>query len=393
MPNRAQIDQALQQKADTGKIPGVVAVATTGTDVIYQGAFGKRDLGKTVRMTEDSVFWIASMTKAITTAGAMQLVEQGRLSLDEPIGRVLPDLASPHVLDGFDASGKPILRPAKGAITLRHLLTHTSGYCLQYWNHDMRTYVESRGLPEILSCKADALKLPLVFDPGTRWEYGIGLDFVGKVIEAVSGLRLDAYLHDNIIAPLGMSDTAFKLGKSQRDRLVTIHSRGENGLLTPIQFELEQEPEFLSGGSGLYSTASDYIRFVRMILNKGRGNGNRLLKPETIEAMGQNHIGQIEVTRLPTEAPNLVMDIDFFPEISKKWGLGFMINMAAIPEGRSAGSLSWAGAANTHYWIDPSREIAGVIMMQVLPFCDEICLSACSDFERGIYLELKTILY
>jgi methyl acetate hydrolase len=393
MPNRAQIDRALQQKADTGKIPGVVAVATTGTDVIYQGAFGKRDLGKTVRMTEDSVFWIASMTKAITTAGAMQLVEQGRLSLDEPIGRVLPDLASPHVLDGFDASGKPILRPAKGAITLRHLLTHTSGYCLQYWNHDMRTYVESRGLPEILSCKADALKLPLVFDPGTRWEYGIGLDFVGKVIEAVSGLRLDAYLHDNIIAPLGMSDTAFKLGKSQRDRLVTIHSRGENGLLTPIQFELEQEPEFLSGGSGLYSTASDYIRFVRMILNKGRGNGNRLLKPETIEAMGQNHIGQIEVTRLPTEAPNLVMDIDFFPEISKKWGLGFMINMAAIPEGRSAGSLSWAGAANTHYWIDPSREIAGVIMMQVLPFCDEICLSACSDFERGIYLELKTILY
>jgi CubicO group peptidase (beta-lactamase class C family) len=393
MPNRAQIDRALQQKSDTGKIPGVVAVATTGTDVIYQGAFGKRDLGKTVRMTEDSVFWIASMTKAITTAGAMQLVEQGRLSLDEPIGRVLPDLASPHVLDGFDASGKPILRPAKGAITLRHLLTHTSGYCLQYWNHDMRTYVESRGLPEILSCKADALKLPLVFDPGTRWEYGIGLDFVGKVIEAVSGLRLDAYLHDNIIAPLGMSDTAFKLGKSQRDRLVTIHSRGENGLLTPIQFELEQEPEFLSGGSGLYSTASDYIRFVRMILNKGRGNGNRLLKPETIEAMGQNHIGQIEVTRLPTEAPNLVMDIDFFPEISKKWGLGFMINMAAIPEGRSAGSLSWAGAANTHYWIDPSREIAGVIMMQVLPFCDEICLSACSDFERGIYLELKTILY
>jgi CubicO group peptidase (beta-lactamase class C family) len=393
MPNRAQIDRALQQKSDTGKIPGVVAVATTGTDVIYQGAFGKRDLGKTVRMTEDSVFWIASMTKAITTAGAMQLVEQGRLSLDEPIGRVLPDLASPHVLDGFDASGKPILRPAKGAITLRHLLTHTSGYCLQYWNHDMRTYVESRGLPEILSCKADALKLPLVFDPGTRWEYGIGLDFVGKVIEAVSGLRLDAYLHDNIIAPLGMSDTAFKLGKSQRDRLVNIHSRGENGLLTPIQFELEQEPEFLSGGSGLYSTASDYIRFVRMILNKGRGNGNRLLKPETIEAMGQNHIGQIEVTRLPTEAPNLVMDIDFFPEISKKWGLGFMINMAAIPEGRSAGSLSWAGAANTHYWIDPSREIAGVIMMQVLPFCDEICLSACSDFERGIYLELKTILY
>ena len=201
MQSKTQIDQILRQKCEAKEIPGVVAMAATGNEVIYQGAFGKRDLSKDDPMTADSVFWIASMTKAITTAGAMQLVEQGRLSLDEPIGRVLPDLASPHVLDGFDASGKPILRPAKGAITLRHLLTHTSGYCLQYWNHDMRTYVESRGLPEILSCKADALKLPLVFDPGTRWEYGIGLDFVGKVIEAVSGLRLDAYLHDNIIAP------------------------------------------------------------------------------------------------------------------------------------------------------------------------------------------------
>ena len=390
MLNKAQIDRALQQKADAGKIPGVVAIATTGTDVIYQGAFGKRDLCKAVPMTEDSVFWIASMTKAITTAGAMQLVEQGPLSLDESIGKVLPDLASPQVLEGFDAGGKPILRPAKGAITLRQLLTHTSGCCLQYWNRDMRTYVEGRGLPEILSCKADALKLPLVFDPGTRWEYGMGLDFVGKVIETVSGLRLDTYLHDNIIAPLGMSDTAFRLGTSQRDRLVSIHSRGENGRLTPIPFELEQEPEFHSGGSGLYSTASDYIRFVRMILNKGWGNGNRLLKPETIEAMGKNHIGEIEVTRLSTAAPNLAMDIDFFPGRSKKWSLGFMINMTATAEGRSPGSLSWAGAANTHYWIDPSRDIAGVIMMQVLPFCDEICLDAYADFERGIYVGLET---
>ena len=212
MQSKSQIDQLLRQKTEAGELPGVVAIAANGDEVIYQGAFGKRDLAKTEPMTADSVFWIASMTKAITAAGAMQLVEQGRLSLDAPIGALLPDLAAPKVLDGFDTNGQPMLRPAKTDITLRHLMTHTAGFCYGMWNGNMVAYLEKTGLPAITTCKTDALKTPLVSDPGTRWEYGINIDFVGKAIEAVSGQRLDAYLRDHLFVPLGMTDTGFKLG-------------------------------------------------------------------------------------------------------------------------------------------------------------------------------------
>src|SRR3989440_2642561 len=199
MQSKAQIDQVLRQKSDAKEIPGVVAMAATGNEVIYQGAFGKRDLSKDDAMTADSVFWIASMTKAITAAGAMQLVEQGKLSLDAPIGKMLPDLAAPQVFDGFDANGEPKLRPAKTEITLRHRRTHTAGFAYDLWNGDMVRYLEKTGLPGITSCKNDALKTPLMTDPGTRWEYGINIDFVGKAIEAVSGKRLDSYLRDHLL--------------------------------------------------------------------------------------------------------------------------------------------------------------------------------------------------
>ncbi|MBV8918962.1 serine hydrolase domain-containing protein, partial [Bradyrhizobium sp.] len=243
MQSQAQIDQLLRQKADAKEIPGVVAVAATRNETIYQGAFGKRDLSKDDAMTLDSVFWIASMTKAITAAAAMQLVEQGKLTLDQPIGNLLPDLAAPQVLEGFDASGEPILRPARSAITLRHLMTHTAGFCYDLWNGDMAKYLEKTGLPGITSCRNDALKTPLTSDPGTRWEYGINIDFVGKAVEAVSGKRLDAYLRDHMFAPLGMNDTAVKIGDDQRKRLVGMHARGEDGQLSSIPFELAQDPE------------------------------------------------------------------------------------------------------------------------------------------------------
>ena len=212
MQSQAQIDQILRQKSDANEIPGVVAIAATAKEVIYQGAFGKRDLSKPDAMTADSVFWIASMTKAITTAGAMQLVEQGKLALDAPVGKLLPDLASPEVLEGFDAAGEPKLRPANKPITLRHLMTHTAGFCYDMWNGDMVKYLEKTGTPGITTCKNDALKTPIMSDPGTRWEYGTNIDFVGKAVEAVSGKRLDAYLRDHLLAPLGMSDTGFRIG-------------------------------------------------------------------------------------------------------------------------------------------------------------------------------------
>jgi methyl acetate hydrolase len=388
MQSKAQIDQILRQKSEAKEIPGVVAMAATGNEVIYQGAFGKRDLSKDDPMTVDSVFWIASMTKAVTTAAGMQLVEQGKLSLDEPIGKLLPDLASPQVLEGFDAKGEPKLRAAKKPITLRHLMTHTAGFAYDMWNGDMVQYLEKTGTPGITTCQNAALKTPIMTDPGTRWEYGTNIDFVGKAVEAVSGKPLDAYLRDHMFTPLGMSDTGFKIGESQRKRLVGMHARGEDGTLAAIPFELEQEPEFHMGGGGLYGTAADYIKFTQMILNKGRGNGNQLLKPETVALMGQNHIGDLTMGKMTTSIGWATNDVDLYPDIVKKWGLSFLINTAKTPEGRSAGSLAWAGLANTYFWIDPARNAAGVILMQLLPFADKKCLEAFAGFERGVYAEL-----
>lgn len=388
MQSQAQIDEILRQKSDAKEIPGVVAIAASGSDVLYQGAFGKRDLSKSDAMTTDSVFWIASMTKAVTAAGAMQLVEQGKLSLDTPIGSVLPDLAKPQVLEGFDAKGEPKLRPAKGAITLRQLMTHTAGFAYNVWNGDLAVYLEKTGTPNIFSCQNVALKTPIMSDPGTRWEYGINIDFVGKAVEAVSGKQLDAYLRDNLFAPLGMSDTGFKITDDMRKRLVGVHARGEDGQLASMPFELEQNPEFHMGGGGLYSTAGDYIKFTQMILNKGRGNGNQVLKAETIAMMGQNQMGDLTMTKMTTVAPMYTNDVDLYPDQAKKWGLSFMINTAKTAEGRSAGSLAWAGLANTYYWIDPSRDVTGVILMQVMPFADAKCLEAFAAFERGVYTGL-----
>ncbi|SDI82919.1 MULTISPECIES: serine hydrolase domain-containing protein [Bradyrhizobium] len=388
MQSKAQIDQILRQKCEAKEIPGVVAIAATGNEVIYQGAFGKRDLSKDDPMTADSVFWIASMTKAITTAAGMQLVEHGKLSLDEPIGKVLPDLASPQVLEGFDAKGEPKLRPAKKPITLRHLMTHTAGFAYDMWNGDMVQYLEKTGTPGITTCQNAALKTPLMTDPGTRWEYGTNIDFVGKAVEAISGNRLDAYLRDHIFKPLGMTDTGFKISDAMRKRLVGMHARGEDGTLAAIPFELEQAPEFHMGGGGLYGTAGDYIKFTQMILNKGRGNGHQLLKPETVALMGQNNIGDLTMGKMTTAIGWATNDVDLYPDIVKKWGLSFLINTAKTPEGRSAGSLAWAGLANTYFWIDPARNVAGVILMQLLPFADRKCLEAFAGFEHGVYAGL-----
>jgi CubicO group peptidase (beta-lactamase class C family) len=388
MQGKAEIDRLLHQMSDAREIPGAVAIAANGKETIYQGAFGKRDLSKNDAMTADSVFWIASMTKAVTAAAAMQLVEQDRLSLDAPIGQVLPDLAAPRVLEGFDADGEPKLRPAKHPITLRHLLTHTAGFAYNIWNGDMVRYLAKTGVPPFNTGRKAATNVPLMREPGTRWEYGTNIDFTGLAVEAVSGQRLDAYFRDHIFAPLGMSDTGFKLGETQRQRLVGMHARGADGSLTPMPFETVQDPEVHMGGGGLYGTAGDYIKFTQMILNKGRGNGNQLLKPETVAMMSENHIGELNMTPLPSAMAAASNDVDLYPDIVKKWGLSFLINTARTPEGRSPGSLAWAGLGNTYYWIDPSRDIAGVIMMQVLPFVDKKCLEAFAGFERGVYSAL-----
>ncbi len=385
MHDLPQVDHVLRQSAEAEDVPGVVAVAATDKEAVYEGAFGRRDRTKDAMMTTDTVFWIASMTKAVTSTAAMQLVEQGKLQLDEPIGTILPELASPQVLEGFDEAGAPKLRPAKRPITLRQLLTHTAGFCYNLWNADMGRYMEHTGIPNITTCQNKALTTPLVADPGERWEYGINIDFVGKVVEAVSGKRLDIYLRDHIFAPLGMKDTGFKLTADQRSRLAAMHSRQPDGSLQPIEFEIPQEPEFHMGGGGLYGTGPDYIAFLRMFLNGGTLDGNQVLKPETVQLMAQNHIGDLEVGAMRTAAPELSNNVEVYPGMTKKWGLSFLINTERTAEGRSPGSLAWAGLGNTYFWVDLTRKVGGVILMQILPFADEKALRLFSEFERGVY--------
>ena len=388
MPSTTGIDNVLKAAIERGEVPGVVAMAATSDGVVYEGAFGRRALPDGSAMTTDSVFWIASMTKAITSSAAMQLVEQGKLGLDRPIADVLPELAAPQVLDGFDAAGAPRLRPATKPITLRQLITHTSGFVYDIWNAPMARYMEQAGIPGIISCENAALNLPLVFEPGARWDYGIGIDWAGKAVERVGGQKLSEYFAEHLFRPIGMKNTAFKLTPEHRNRLVAMHARGEDGSLSAIPFELPQEPEFEMGGGGLYGTAADYLAFQRIFLNQGWANGRQVLRPETVTLMGENAIGSLNVRPLVTTNPAHSHDAEFFPGMAKKWGLGFMISTEAVPGGRSAQSLNWAGLANTYFWIDPAKGVAGVILMQLLPFADPQCLQMLDDFERAVYAAL-----
>jgi CubicO group peptidase (beta-lactamase class C family) len=379
------IDSMFSQAVDSRKMPGIVATAATDSGVIYEGAFGKRELGKDAAMTPDTVVWIASMTKAITATAAMQLVERGKLTLARPASETLPELASAKVLEGFDATGKPRLRPAARAITLRHLLTHTAGYGYEIWVPEIAQYQTATGTPGITTCANAALTTPLMFDPGDRWEYGINIDWAGKMVEAASGQKLDRYFQENIFGPLGMKDTSFKISPSQRARLARIHQRGEDGALAPVDLEMPQDPEFLMGGGGLYGTASDYLAFARMIMQGGRAQGGQVLRPETVDLMAQNHIGALEVGKLKTAMPALSHDVELFPGMSKKWGLSFLINTQQTPTGRSAGSLGWAGLANTYFWIDRTKRLAGVFLSQVLPFYDPTAIDLLGKFETEVY--------
>ena len=386
MSLKQKIDSLLKKATDVGDVPGVVAMTTNRDGALYEGAFGKRILGQDAAMTTDTVVWIASMTKALTGTAAMQLVERGKLELESPASKWVPALGSVQVLEGFDAAGKPRTREPKSPITLRHLLTHTAGFSYEIWNSDIQRYQQANNLPGITSCQNAALHTPLLFDPGTRWDYGINIDYVGKAVEAVTGKKLSAVLTENVFEPLGMKDTAFKITPSMRTRLAKIHQRGDDGKLTPLMdLEIPQEPEFEMGGGGLYGTAGDYLKFIRMILNGGKANGKQVLRPETVKTMSANHIGTVLVGPLKTAIPSLSNDVDVFPGMAKKWGLSFLINTEKAPTGRSAGSLAWAGLANTYFWIDPTKGIGGVYLSQVLPFADKKSLPLCGEFETAVY--------
>jgi CubicO group peptidase (beta-lactamase class C family) len=385
MSRARDIDAVLGEAVARGDVPGVIAMATDRTGITYAGAFGRLSLDSPAPMTLGTVCWIHSMTKALTAAGCMQLVEQGRIGLDDDCGRWVAALASPRVHEGFDTAGNPLLRPARGAITLRRLLTHTSGFVYDTWNPRQNAYVAKVRLPRWQTFQNPADCLPLDFDPGARWEYGVGIDWAGKVLEAVAGTSLDDYLQQYLLQPLGMTSTGYRLRPEIRARLSGVHQRHPDGQLAAVAFEPAQRPEEFLGGGGMYGTAGDYIRFIRMMLNGGTRDGVRVLSPETVALMGQNHIGDIAAGVLQTQRPAMSGDADFFPGIAQRWGLSFLINMGDVPGRRRAGSLCWAGLRNTYFWIDPKSGVGGTIMMQLLPFADPKSVALYERFEAGVY--------
>ena len=380
----SKVDALLRAATRSAELPGVVALAATDKGIVYEGVFGKRRLDASAAMTRDTVFRVASMVKPITTVAALQLVEQGRLSLDDPVPDIDPALGAPQVLDGFDAAGTPQLRPPKRPITLRHLLTHTSGFTYRLWDEKAVRYFNSLKLLRAAQRKKMPAT-PLMFDPGEHWQYGPSIDWVGRLVVSVSGQPLAEYFREHICGPLGMNDTSFVISRQQRAREAALHRRNRDGSLKAQPQERPVTGNSFSGGAGIYSSAPDYLTFIRMLMNGGSLDGVRILRPETVALMGQNQIGEVDVGVLKTTQPGVSNDVDFFPGIGLKWGFGHMINMQPGADGRSAGSLTWAGLLNTYYWIDPEKRVAAVFMTQVLPFADVRTLKVYGQFEKEIY--------
>lgn len=388
---KAKADAILQKvTSNNNDVPGVIAIVTDREGDIYQGTAGKRMLGGSQDMTTDTVFGAFSTTKAITGTAVLQLVEEGKLDLDAPAKTYVPDIGKLQVLEGFGSNGRPQLRAPKRDITTRMLMLHTAGFGYEFFSDSYRRLVKEGGIPSVITSTYASLQRPLLFEPGNAWEYGIGMDWAGQVVESIAGKRLGEVFQSRIFEPLGMIDTAFTMTPSMQSRLAAMHMRGETGLLNPVpEFILPQDPEVHMGGHGLYSTATDYTKFLRMWLNDGRGAQGRVLRPETVRMAESNHLGEMKIRKMYSTDPVLTNDLEFFPGLPKSWGLSFMINDEQAPTGRSAGSLAWVGLANLYFWIDRQSGIAGFWTSQILPLADRSTLEGYFEFETAVYQSLS----
>jgi CubicO group peptidase (beta-lactamase class C family) len=380
------INGILEKYIASGNLPSAVAGVANASGTLYMGAAGLRSLDHSEPMSTDTIFAIASMTKAITTVATLQLVEQGIIDLDTPITAYAPDLEHLKVLNGFDAQDKPKLSSPKSIPTTRQLLTHTSGYVYEIWNADAFKHVTSKQIDSLFAPSGNGMMAPLGFSPGERWEYGIGIDWAGVIVETLSGKSLDVYFHDHIFTPLAMSDTFYAVPDEKAPRRAAIHSRGDNGLEV-----VPNLGEPISGGGGLSSTISDYLRFMRAILNQGELEGERILQPHTVDMMFENHIGHLDVTDGPSQMPAFSNDFDMGFGTPAKWGLGFLIHQKQTESGRPQGSASWAGLFNSYFWIDRENDVCAVIGTQVLPFYDQHAIAMLKEFESTVYNNLKDL--
>jgi CubicO group peptidase (beta-lactamase class C family) len=376
----AALTKFLEEATSRGDVPGVVVTVVNKDGVLYHEAFGKSSTLRSTPMAKDTLFNIASMTKAITSAAIMMLADEGKLKLDDDVAKYLPKYKDPVVISKFNAAdGSYETRPAKRPITIRHLLTHTSGIGYGFSSQTVATLTQKTGKTE--------LDLPLLFEPGESWAYGASTRVLGQVVETISGQKLDAFLESRILKPLGMQDTSYLVPQSKYPRVVAVNQRGTDGKFTerPGQATI---PAQVQGDGGLYSTAGDYGLFLRMLLNGGRLGSARILNDKTVKTMFENHTGSVVVQ--PQQSTNLSLSRNFpIGAGEDKWGLGFQLANAKHPNMRAPGSGTWAGIFNTHFFIDPTRQIGVVVMMQTLPFYDEASMKVYSGVEEIVYKNLK----
>jgi CubicO group peptidase (beta-lactamase class C family) len=375
------IDRILSAAVTAGDVPCVAAMAADRNGVIYNGAFGPRVLGGADPLQLDTPFRLHSMTKAITAVAAMQLVERGLIGLDEPLGPRFAEYAARPVLEGFAEDGTPRLRPSTRPMTLRHLLTHTAGFSYDMWNADTLRWQKATRTPGSGSGRLASLDQPLAFEPGTRWQYSIAIDHVGRIVEKLSGLDLESYFRRHILDPLGMAETTFVQSEAQKVRRVGMHKRTADGGIETIVLDRPEVTEYQNGGGGLFGTVPEYLAFTRCLM----AGGAPLVKPETFAEMRRPQLGTVRLEVLRAAMPAFVHDVEFWPGKAKDWSLSFLVNREPTEEGRAAGSLAWAGLSNLYYWIDLERGLTGVLATQMLPFFDARAYGTFRAFERAIY--------
>ena len=381
---RAVLDRATGE----GDLRVAVGLVADSQGVLLQHASGYKDQNKVVPMQSDSIFAIASMTKLVTTIAALQLDEKRQLNLDETLDVYLPEIKEIQIMGGFDEKDNPLYATATRAPTVRELITHTSGYVYSIWNEQAQM-AQSKGLTNPLGAGRSSIDAPLFFEPGSRWEYGIGTDWLGVLIEKVSGESLMDYFEHHIFSPLGMVDSFYEYPDEKMDRSVRMSARLEGELIESELYQPEAVPpgsiDFYSGGGGLYSTVADYSRVMRALLNGGALDGQRILSEAMVEQMFENQIGDLDVSPARAQVNALSNDFDMGFGAKAKWGLGFLISPDGTENGRSPESVSWAGLFNSYFWIDRERDLCAVFATQVLPFYDEKSVRWLKSFERAVY--------
>ena len=365
-----EIDALLKAAVDQKRVPMAVAMVADAKGVVYEYAVGA---------PKDAIFAIASMTKPVTSVAVMQLVEAGKVKLDEPAATYVPELAGMQVLD------KGTLRAPKSPLTVRQLLTHTAGFGYEFMSRDLLDLVARKQVPSMMAGGDSFLKAPLLFDPGARWEYGINTDWLGRLVERVSGQSLDVYFRERIFDPLGMSDTSFVVPKDKQARAVPTSQRNKDGSLTQQPRPPAPPPKFFSGGGGLFSTASDYMKLVRALMAGGALGGKRILSAASVAEMGKNQIGALTIRPFASVMPQLATDNAALPGGLDKFGLGFALNSTSQGTQRGANTLAWAGIYNTFFWIDREKRLGAVLMTQMLPGLDPGPATLLEDFDRAVY--------